>query len=166
MATHVQKLNTVLVESFENFPYEQGHDEYVFEFAEIFTIVWQYRFLFNSAPYLIQNALVKPQDYQRLIDDISAAMVKNLHRFQEQGLMKKPTTPYDNEMLVDCIWLNWLGWLRVNQLIPRSQRHSFSEVLYNGINHSLFITQPYMDPDLFSQVHKALTRTIRQRKGR
>ena len=162
IATHMQKLDTVLVEYFENFPHERGHDEYIIEFTEIFTIVWQHRFLFNSAPYLIQNELVKPRHYQQLIDNISAAMIENLLRFQKQGLMKKPMKPYDNEMLVNCIWLNWLGWLRVNQLIPRSKRHSFSEVLYNGINHSLFLTRPYMDPGLFGQVHKALARKMKR----
>ena len=165
IATHMQNLNTVLVECFENFPHERGHDEYVIEFAEIFTIGWQYRFLFNGAPYLIQNELLRPRDYRQTIDNISAAMVDNLRRFQEQGMMTKPMKPYDNEMLVDCIWLNWLGWLRANQLKSRGQQRSFNDVLYNSINHSLFVTRPYMDPQLFSQVHKALARKMKRRHG-
>lgn len=160
IAAHMKQLDTRLVQAFENFPHEEGPDAFIAAYAETFSLSWDYRFLFNGAPYLIHNDLVEPAEYEGLVADISGAMIKNIDQLIKQGLMNPITPPYSATMLVDCIWWNWLGWLRVNQLKPHRQRPEFSEILYNGINHSLFITRPYLKDAFFKDVHRALSNQL------
>ena len=164
----LNQLEQEMINGFKNFPYTSGARSFVQAYAESFGTSWKYRGLFNSAPYLIQSGLVKASRFRTLSSHIIATAVAQTKRLIAQGFMEKVPPPYNVNMLVDCIWWQWLGWLRVNQLREPDERIAFKDIVVSGISHSILLASPYMKKDYAAKLHQALqelkTTAIKERR--
>lgn len=156
IAALLNELDVQLVESVDKFPYISSARKFVQAYVETFSLSWRYRFLFNSAHYLIQNDLIDSGEYQQAITDVSLAFSKNIKELINKGFMAPIEKPYNVATLVDSIWWQWLGWLRINQMRPPKEHIALKDILKKGIRQTLFITHFYMNQDFVARVHKEI----------
>jgi len=152
----VNRLERRLVAGLRDFPYRSDAKAFVQAYAELFGISWQHRGIFNSAPYLIQSGLVTASRFQLLSAHITTTMVRRTEQLVSQGLMDRIPAPYDLQMLMDCVWWQWLGWLRINQLRDPEEHISFNEVVKSAIDHCVFLVRPYMKNNYPAMLNKAV----------
>tara|TARA_B110000503_G_scaffold139858_2_gene229262 strand:+ start:231 stop:878 length:648 start_codon:yes stop_codon:yes gene_type:complete len=156
MAHHIQALESELIDVVEDFPLEGNAKEFIFAYAKLFEVTWNYRFLFNNAAHLIQNEFLSPEEYELLINHIQGVVLARIKHLTEAGFMKEIPQPFDAEILSDSMWWQWLGWLEVNQIRKTSDQLPLSKLLASGVRHSIFITHHYMKKRYLDQLLKAL----------
>ena len=152
----LNQLENEMIAELKVFPYTANAREFVKGYADLYSTTWKYRGLFNSAPYLIQSGLVKAGRYAMLSSHVTATIAAKTRKLIAQGYMDKIQTPYTVTMLVDCIWWQWLGWLRVNQLREPDEHIAFGEIVANGISHSLLLARPYIKQEYATKLHRAV----------
>jgi len=164
----INRLEKEMIGILRDFPYTAGASAFVQAYADAFRTTWKYRGLLNSAPYLIQSGLVNASRYRSLSAHLVATTVTQTKLLIAEGYMEKVPPPYNVDMLVNCIGWQWLGWLRVNQLVEPEERISFDEIAISGINHSILLAQPYMHKDYVAKLHRAVqeykAKTIKKRR--
>ena len=159
--THMEVFETELTQLIENFPRgSKSPAEYLDAYLRMLKLSWGYRFLFNSAQYILQSELVDLSSYQRLISHIASTFERHVQTHIERGRMKPIPPPYNIEMLVDCVWWQWLGWLRVNQLRSPEDHVSFEDITINVIEHFHFLIKPNLKSGLNRQIRKVIEAQI------
>ena len=153
----LNRLEEELITTFKDFPYLSSAESFAHAYAEVFRTSWKYRGLFNSAPYLIQSGLVRGSRYRALSAHIINAIVTRTKQLIDRGFMEKILPPYSVHMLVDCIWWQWMGWLRVNQLLDRDEHIAPDDIVASAINHCILLTRPYMkNKDFATKLYQAV----------
>jgi AcrR family transcriptional regulator len=154
--TLVNRLEREIIVGLQEFPYRSDASLFVQAYAKLFAISWQHRGIFNSAPYLIQSGLVTASRFQLLSSHVITTMVRRTEPLVSQGFMQEIPAPYHLEMLMDCVWWQWLGWLRINQLRDPEQHISFTEIVKSAITHSIFLVRPYMRNNFPAKLNRAV----------
>jgi AcrR family transcriptional regulator len=152
----LNRLEKQFIAGLKEFPYTSGAGSFVQAYAELFAISWHHRGIFNSAPYLIQSGLVTASRFRALSKHITDMMVNQTEPLIAQGFMEKIPPPYNLEILIDCVWWQWLGWLRVNQLREPEQHISFDEIVKSAIDHCIFLVRPYMKKNYPTRLYEAV----------
>ena len=152
----MNRLEQQFVAGLKEFPYTSGARSFVQAYAELFGISWQHRGIFNSAPYLIQSGLVTAERFRALSSHITTIMVDQTEPLIAQGFMEQIPPPYNLQILIDCVWWQWLGWLRVNQLREPEEHISFEEIVKSAIDHCIFLTRPYMKRNYPTKLYEAV----------
>jgi AcrR family transcriptional regulator len=156
IATHLEMLESGIVDILEDFPLEGNAREFIEAYARLFEITWHYRFLFNNAAHLIQNKLLDTEEYERLINHIQGVVIARIEHLTQAGLMSEVAPPFSAKTLSDSMWWQWLGWLEVNQIRKPADQLAFPKLLASGIKHSIFITHHYMKKRYLNQLLAAL----------
>jgi AcrR family transcriptional regulator len=155
-AALIDRLETQMITGLRDFPYTSGAWSFVQAYAELFGVTWRHRGLFNSAAYLIQANLVSAARFKTVNTQITTLMVQQTERLVAQGFLQKIPPPYDARTLIDCIWWQWLGWLRTNQLLEPKDHVQVSDIIKSGIHHCIFLTRPYMRKDYPAKLYQAV----------
>jgi AcrR family transcriptional regulator len=152
----MHRLEKQFIAGLKEFPYTSDARTFVQAYAELFGISWQHRGIFNSAPYLIQSGLVSPSRFRALSSHITTMMVNQTTPLIAKGFMEQIPPPYNLQILIDCVWWQWLGWLRVNQLREPEEHISFEEIVKSAIDHCIFLTRPYMKKNYPTKLYEAV----------
>jgi AcrR family transcriptional regulator len=152
----LNRLENQFIAGLKEFPYTSGAGSFVQAYAELFAISWHHRGIFNSAPYLIQSGLVTASRFRALSNHITTMMVNQTEPLITRGFMERIPPPYNLQILIDCVWWQWLGWLRVNQLREPEQHISFDEIVKSAIDHCIFLVRPYMKKNFPTRLHEAV----------
>jgi len=152
----VNRLERQMINGLRDFPYRSDAKSFVQAYAELFGISWQHRGIFNSAPYLIQSGLVTASRFQLLSSHVITTMIRRTEPLISEGFMDTIPPPYDVKMLMDCVWWQWLGWLRINQLRDPEEHISFDEIVKSAIDHCIFLVRPYMKKDYPAKLNRAV----------
>jgi len=162
---HIDVFDSQLIEQIESFPRDASGEEYLAAYMAMLRLSWDYRFLFNSAQYILQSDLVDLSRYERLIAHIAETFENHVEELIRRGHMKPVRAPYSVVMLVDCVWWQWLGWLRVNQLKRPEDQVTFDEINRNVVEHLHFLVEPYLKPRLNRQIYALIEAAFGKRKS-
>ena len=156
VAALLDRLEAQMSEGLSDFPYTSGAWSFVNAYAGLFGVTWRHRGLFNSAPYLIQSTLVPAMRIRELHAHITGMMVEQTERLIEQGFFERIKQQQGIRMLIDCIWWQWLGCLRMDQLREPGKPNAVGDIIKDGINRCIFLARPYMRKDYPAKLHQAV----------
>jgi len=150
----LKNLDQDFTHAVEQFPLTGSAKEFVASYASLFKLIWRYRFLFNTASYLLNQELLTAEEYQGLINDVKAVLLRQTNTLVEQGYMSPVAEPYAIDTLIDCIWWLWVGWLKHAHVQALADENLLEKPIIEGIRHFLFISQPYISKRYFGSILK------------
>lgn len=156
IAAHVDAFELQMRTSIEQFPFESDAKTFSSAYMDLLGITLRYRFLFVGANYLIGNDLLDATRYQRIIDTTKHSFIHQSKRLIADGYMSAVQKPYSLEMLIDCTWWQWLGWLMVMQITPPGRLVPERRLLADAVTHIFFLTHHYVDQTFFKAVQVEL----------
>lgn len=152
----LENLNQGFSDVVDNFPLTAKVDEYVASYASLFSLIWRYRFLFNTTSYLLNQELLTGDEYKKLIDDIKAIFLRQTITLVDQGHMSPVSAPYTLETLIDCMWWLWVGWLQQANVLALANQRQVDKPVIVGTRHFLFLIQPYINKRYFARMLHAV----------
>ncbi len=158
---HVDEFERQLQTSVDQFPFASDAKTFSQAYMDLLGVTLRYRFLFVGSNYLIRNDLLDPARYQKVIDSTKRSFVRQTRQLIADGFMSPVQKPYSLDMLIDCTWWQWLGWLMVMQIMPPGRQVSERQLLADGVNHIFFLTHHYVDQAFFKSVQAELKRQAR-----
>lgn len=90
--------------------------EVVERLSDLFTVLWHYRFLFNSGPFFYISDPESAEIYQKIDDDLHAIMADYLMHVVESGFVKSPGGPTEIRLFSDNIIAVWQQWLLAHSM--------------------------------------------------
>ena len=166
LADHIGAFENRLREAIEQLPVLADARTFSEAYMDLLQLTMRFRFLFIGANYIIQNDLVPIARYEKLIEVVKRAHIRQIKRLVAEGYMKPIEKPYSMEALTDGIWWQWLGWLIAMQITPPAKRAPERKLLADAVLHILFISHHYVDPDFFRQVQTELKKMGREAPSR
>jgi AcrR family transcriptional regulator len=162
LADHISAFEGRLRNAIEELPVLANARTFSVAYVDLLQLTMHYRFLFIGANYIIQNDLVPIARYEKLIDVVKRAHVRQIKRLVAEGYMKPIEKPYSMDVLVDGIWWQWLGWLIAMQITPPAKRAPERKLLADAVLHIFFLSHHYVDPDFFRDVQVELKKLGRE----
>ena len=166
LADHITAFEERLREGIDRLPVLANARAFSDAYVDLLQLTMHYRFLFIGANYIIQNDLVPIARYEKLIEVVKRAHVRQIKRLVAEGYMKPIEKPYSMDVLVDGIWWQWLGWLIAMQITPPAKRAPERKLLADAVLHIFFISHHYVDPDFFRDVQSELKKIGREGTSR
>jgi AcrR family transcriptional regulator len=161
---HFNLLEEGLYAIVDRFPVRASPKVFSRALFDLVELVFNYRFLFLGASFLIKNELVSGSRYRRLVEHTRRSVVGHISTLIAEGTLAPIAPPYSVETLVDSIWWQWLGWLLSMQVMPPGKISSRKLVTDALINIVLF-NHHYVDEVFFRAVRLEIGR-IGQRSSR
>lgn len=162
LADHIGAFKERLREAIDALPVLANARTFADAYVELLELTLHYRFLFIGANYIIQNDLVPIVRYEKLIEVVKKAHVRQIKRLVAEGYMKPIEKPYSMDVLVDGIWWQWLGWLIAMQITPPARRAPERKLIADAVLHIFFISHHYVDPAFFREVQAELKKIGRE----
>ncbi|MET0985411.1 MAG: TetR/AcrR family transcriptional regulator [Steroidobacteraceae bacterium] len=166
LADHISAFEERLRDAIEQLPVLADARTFSDAYMDLLQLTMHFRFLFIGANYIIQNDLVPIARYEKLIEVVKRAHVRQIKRLVAEGYMKPIEKPYSMEALIDGIWWQWLGWLIAMQITPAAKRAPERKLLADAVLHIFFISHHYVDPDFFREVQMELKKIGREASSR
>jgi AcrR family transcriptional regulator len=165
LAEHMGRFEKLLLERMERFPLVSNAKTFSEAYVELLSLTLRYRFLFLGANYIVQNELLKPERYQKLVTTIKRSFARQIKRLVADGYMTPIKEPYTIDIFVDSIWWQWLGWLMSMQILPPVKKVPEPRLLADAVLHILFLNHHYANQDFFRAVQTELKRLGRKKPG-
>lgn len=162
IAAHLANFDHALQQRVREMPVLAEPRTFSAGWLDLVTLTFGYRFLFVGANYILQNDLLPPGRYAKLIETTKANFVRAIQRLVAKGFMQPIQAPYTTEMLVDSIWWQWLGSLLSMQVSPPAATVSERRLLADAVHHILFVAHHYIDQGFFREVQRELQRLGRE----
>ena len=156
LADHITAFEDRLRQGIEQLPVYSNAKTFSAAYIDLLQLTMHYRFLFIGANYIIQNDLVPIARYEKLIEVVKRAHVRQIKRLVAEGYMKPIEKPYSMEVLIDGIWWQWLGWLIAMQITPPAKRAPERKLLADAVLHIFFLSHHYVSPEFFRDVQAEL----------
>lgn len=160
ISCHIHQLELEIVAVLDGFSSDASASEFLDVYASIYSVTWEYRYLFTGTAYLLQNSLLEKVEYQTLVEHIHTRFLAQLDSMAHVGRIKQELSKFDKRNLVDCAWWQWLGWLGTHQFLPDDNKKNITPLLLDGLRHQIFLIQPYLDQRYRDQVLEELERFL------
>lgn len=156
VAAHIAQFEEATVKAVEAMPMGSSGKEFSQAYMQLLELTLSYKFLFVGANYIIQNDLISAKEYEKLINNTKAVMINQFQALIDKGYMHPMKKPMTLPMLIDGVWWQWLGWLLAMQIEPSKAAMPDRKTLVDGAIHILFLSQHYLEPDYFLEIHNEL----------